>query len=324
MVPVALSFIVLLSLLVVLWAGMIEPNSLRVSSVKWKVPRKYAHLHGLCIVQISDLHFHKSVPQKFLRKVSKEIASLSPDILLFSGDFLCRAQVEDPDRLEAFLHTLKARLGTFAVLGNHDYQSYVSRNHHGEIDVIPLESSQPLKRIFVSIIQALFSSNRYKFAKTLQPQMPHPELIALLKKTPITLLHNENYTIPDVANIVGLGDIFARQCNPEQAFSNYNPTLPGIILSHNPDTITLLDNHSGDLVFSGHTHGPQVSLPWPKFANKIMNRLSGLENPNLTRGHFHFVDGLKQLYVNRGLGGLKRLRFCSPPEICCVRCEYGT
>lgn len=55
----------------------------------------------------------------------------------------------------------------------------------------------------------------------------------------------------------------------------------------------------------------------------MLNKISGLENPHLIRGLFLLPDGKTQLYVNRGLGGLKRLRLLSPPEICLLRCIYG-
>ncbi|WP_348663705.1 UDP-2,3-diacylglucosamine diphosphatase LpxG [Chlamydia vaughanii] len=322
MVLAPLSLAAAVPFAVLSWANFIEPNWLRTSSIVWKLPKKHAHLHGMRIVQISDLHCSKSVPKKFLKKVAVKIAKLSPDILLFSGDFICRAQVGDHERLESFLNSLHAPLGVYAILGNHDYQSYISRNIQGKIDVISMKSSQPFKRAFVSLAQGLFGSNKYNYAEGLQKQEPNEELLRLLKNTPVRLLHNESHLITDVVNIVGLGDLFAKQFDPKKAFTNYNPSLPGIILSHNPDTVYSLEEYPGDLIFSGHTHGSQVSIPWPKFANRIMNRTSGLENPHLIRGHFLLSDGRKQLFVNRGLGGFKRLRFCSPPEICCVRCVY--
>lgn len=304
------------------WANFIEPNYLKISHLTWKLPKKYAYLHGLRIVHISDLHFQQSVPNHFLKKVSRTLVNLSPDILIFSGDFICRAQLEQRERLEAFLNTLHAPLGVYASLGNHDYQEYVSRNTQGNIDVIPQSKSQPLKRAYVSITQGFFDATSYRFAEELQPQSPHAELIRVLRNTPIRLLHNESYQIPDVMNIVGLGDLFAKQFHPQRAFTHYNPALPGIILSHNPDTAYSLEDYPGDFIFSGHTHGSQIWLPWPKFARTMLSKISGLENSHLVRGHFLLSKGKTQLYVNRGLGGLKRLRFFSPPEICLLRCIY--
>lgn len=305
------------------WSSIIEPNWLRTTHILWPLPAKYAHLHDLRIVQISDLHFGTHVPHAFLRKISQTVRNLAPDLLLFCGDFICRSTIQDPDTLQAFLNTLQAPLGVFGILGNHDYKAYVSRNVHGQIDVIPAKNSQPLKRAFVSVYQSFFASNRNHFVEGFQKQEPHPGLLHLLAQTPIHILHNTTYTIPQTLNLVGFGDLFAQQFCPHQAFSGYDSTLPGILLSHNPDTALVLGDYPGEMILSGHTHGPQISLPWPKPLRTLTNKLSGLENPSLSRGLFSLFDHQKLLYVNRGLGGLKRIRFCSPPEICLIRCAYA-
>lgn len=305
------------------WSSLIEPNWIRTSQIIWPLTQQQAHMHGLRVVQISDLHLGLHTPCAFVQKISKKIKDLSPDIIVFCGDFICRSTIQQSDVLRTFLDSLQAPLGTFVVFGNHDYEAYVSRNIHGQIDIIPQENSQPLKRAFVSVYQSFFASNHNFFSDRLQKQNPHPKLLEILKQTSLIVLHNQTYTIPNICNIVGLGDLFAKQFLPEEAFKNYNPLLPGIVLSHNPDTALMLEQYPGDMILSGHTHGPQISLPWPSFAKTLTNRLSGLENPNLSRGLFSLFDQHKLLYVNRGLGGLKRVRFCSPPEICLIRCEYA-
>lgn len=320
----SLSLAAACSLAAFLWANCIEPNRVQVSSVTWKVPKKYAHLDGLKIAQISDLHMHRHVPESFLNKVLHKLHNLAPDILVFSGDFICRAKLENLPLLHSFLHALHAPLGTYAILGNHDYQAYISRNIRGKIDVIPPQNSQPITRAFVAIFQCLFGSTLYDYASDLQPQEPHAELMQLLRTTSITLLHNASHQIPDLLNIVGLGDLFAKQFHPEQAFAHYNPTLPGLILSHNPDSFPHLRQYPGDIILSGHSHGAQIFIPWPKFAKRLTSKLSGLENPLLLRGLFSFPDIGKQLYVNRGLGGLKRIRVFSPPEISLIKCVYAS
>lgn len=305
------------------WSSIIEPNWLRTTQISWQLPTKHAHLHGMRIVQISDLHFGRHVPLSFLRKISQIIRNISPDLLVFCGDFICRSTIQKADVLQKFLNSLHAPLGVFGILGNHDYQTYVSRNAQGFIDVIPAKNSQPLKRAFVSVYQSFFTSNSNRFVKGFQKQQPHTDLLKLLQQTPIQILHNQTHIIPNAFNIVGFGDLFAKQFRPDLAFTNYDARLPGILLTHNPDTALTLCNYPGDLILAGHTHGPQISLPWPKPLQSLTNKLSGLENPELSRGLFPFFHKHKLLYVNRGLGGLKRIRFCSPPEICLIRCEYA-
>ncbi|WP_201456647.1 UDP-2,3-diacylglucosamine diphosphatase LpxG [Chlamydia sp. 17-3921] len=319
LIPFSLTAIA--SVCVYSWASFIEPNRLTSSYITWKLPKKFSHLYGLRIAQISDLHFHRNLPQKFLNKISVTIKNFSPDLIVFCGDLLCRARLEESGRLEDFLNTLEAPLGTFAILGNHDYEAYVSRNCKSEITVILPENSQPLKRAVVSIVRAFFSSPHYRYAPDHTPQKPNNELLTLLKNTPLTLLHNSCHFISDKLNIVGLGDLFAKQFRPEEAFAHYNPTLPGLILSHNPDTVPALMNYPGEFILSGHAHGPQISLPWPKAAKRFLEKLSGLEHFHFARGSFNLGGG-KQLYVNRGLGGLKRTRFFSSPEVCFIQCGH--
>lgn len=250
------------------WASLIEPNLLIPSHIPWKLGKKFSFLYGFRIAHISDLHFCKNFPQKFLKKISMKIKEFSPDLIVFSGDLLCRARVEDGERLKAFLNTLEAPMGIFAVLGNHDYEAYLSRNCKSEISVIPQENSAPLKRAFISIIQAFLPSSPNQYAPNHTPQHPNSQLLTLLQDTPVRVLHNSCHLIPDKLNIVGLGDLFAKQFCPEDAFAHYNPTLPGLILSHNPDTVPMLLHYPGELILAGHSHGPQISLPWPKFAKK--------------------------------------------------------
>ncbi len=74
----------------------------------------------LTIVQASDLHYDpRTGLVSYLEEVADIANSLSPDIVVFTGDFInsprhIRRSVELHERF-------RARLGSFAVLGNHDY-----------------------------------------------------------------------------------------------------------------------------------------------------------------------------------------------------------
>ena len=72
-------------------------------------------LRDFKILQFSDLHFHKGVPQSFLDKIKRKIQALSPDMIVFSGDFICYSRLEDKDRLREFLNSLKAPYGNYFV-----------------------------------------------------------------------------------------------------------------------------------------------------------------------------------------------------------------
>jgi uncharacterized protein len=83
---------------------------------------------GLRIVQMSDLHFSPLVSRRYLEKCVRMANELQPDLLFLTGDYVTR----DRDRpradtlkdfvrpLPEILEPLRARIGRFAVLGNHD------------------------------------------------------------------------------------------------------------------------------------------------------------------------------------------------------------
>jgi predicted MPP superfamily phosphohydrolase len=84
-----------------------------------RMPEK---LDGLQIVQLTDLHMATCFDRGFFEKVVENCLEWHADLLVVTGDLL-----EDDATLEwiePLLGRLEARLGKFAILGNHD------RDHH--------------------------------------------------------------------------------------------------------------------------------------------------------------------------------------------------
>jgi len=299
-----------------IWPRFIEPKMVTTSETTWNLEPEQAHLDNLTVVHLSDLHFHKNVSQKFLDKIVRRVCRKRPDLILFTGDFLCYAQLEDAERLKHFLQRLEAPLGCYCIFGNHDYSKYVSRNREGIYDLIP--PPDPIRGVLRGL-RTIFSTPRtgYGVSDAVLSIELHEELCALLSETPFELLENATVTLPIGLNISGLGDMALGRCRPKTAFAGYNHDFPGIILSHNPDSFPRLLEYPGDWILSGHTHGEQIHFPWPKWLNRISQKLARLENREYTRGLFSVGD--KKMYVNRGLGCHKPFRFCSPPEISVIR-----
>lgn len=291
-----------------IWPRYIEPRLLKKTFLNFSLPN--ADLKGLKILHFTDLHFHASFSPTFLKKIQRQIQKEKPDLIFFTGDFLCYSQLEKKEELKNFLKSLQAPLGCFCVLGNHDYASYVTRNEKG--DYVTKKPISPLSGLF-SGLKTIVSRKKKSNATISQEAKEarfHEELCSLLKETPFQLLENSSQFLPCGLNIVGLGEYALNRALPEQAFTNYNPDYPGIVLIHNPDAFSLIKHYPGDLVLAGHTHGEQIHIP---FLKKISKKLTRLENPEYTRGLYHLFT--KQLYVNRGVGGHKPFRFCSPPEL---------
>ncbi len=298
-----------------IWPRFIEPRLLKQTSLEWELPPSASHLDGLRLVQFSDLHFHRDVPSYFLKKIIRKIQNAKPDLVLFTGDFLCYSHLEEKERLQEFLCQCSAPLGNFCTFGNHDYASYVSRNKAGVYDVLkPMNPALAFFKGFASLFQEIELKGH--ISKQAESVPFHADLCALLEKTPFHLLENTSVTLPFGLNIVGLGDYALGRFRPETAFAGYNSQFPGIVLSHNPDTFSRLTSFPGEWILSGHTHGEQIHFPFPPMLRAASKKLTRAENPEFTRG-MYAKEG-KILYVNRGVGCHKPLRFCSPPEILVV------
>lgn len=293
--------------LIGIWPRFIEPNLITTSYITLKVPKLPKELHGLRILQFSDLHLHPRVPDFFLKHLCRKINRLKPDLIVFTGDFLCFSVLAERERLMRFLSSLQAPYGCYAVLGNHDYQQSVSINDKGEYDVIensPALISKGFSRLFTTTTLAK------KVALRAQAVGQHAELTDLLKKTPFQLLHNQTKLISiknKALNICGLGEYTLGRLQPEIAFKDYDRQYPGIILAHNPDSIPFLEAYPGEVILCGHTHGGQVNLPW------LWKKFTLLENMQFKKGLHKVKD--KWAYINRGIGSVLQFRWFSPPEI---------
>src|SRR5436190_24086743 len=78
-----------------IWPRFIEPYLLQITQCTICLPSLPKSLTGLKIVQFSDLHFHGNFSNRFLRKLTRKIHETNPDILVFTGDFLCYSRLEE-------------------------------------------------------------------------------------------------------------------------------------------------------------------------------------------------------------------------------------
>ena len=292
-----------------IWPRFIEPALLCTSRHTIPMPQLAKELDGLRLVHISDLHFSHHVSAHFLSRIQKRIQKLEPHIILFTGDFISYSELYAPASLAAFLSSLHAPLGCFAVLGNHDYEEYVSLDEHGAFCLFE-DHTPAILRGFARLFGLKTGAQRKRVTA---PIAPKRELCQLLEKSGVRLLHNETVQIGwkrARLNITGLGDLMTLQSLPFRAYHQYDVRCPGIVLSHNADTYASLRSFPGDLFLFGHTHGGQVNLPY------IWERITPIRDRRLKSGLFHIHNHF--LYVNRGLGATFPFRWFSPPEIALI------
>ncbi|MGA8163739.1 MAG: UDP-2,3-diacylglucosamine diphosphatase LpxG [Waddliaceae bacterium] len=298
-----------------IWPRFIEPAIITTTKLTLPIPDLPEEMENFTLLQISDLHFHRRISDGFLDKIIKKSMQLKPDVIVFTGDFLCESVLEDEERLCRFLNRFYAPCGCFAILGNHDYEKRVSLNDRGDYDIVD-EHVSPVRAGF----KRLFS--KIPLTSVAAPEVcaikPHQQLINVIRKTPFDLLDNQTRVIPiagSALNLCGVGEHMLGRCRPDIAFQHYDLRYPGVILAHNPDCIPKLKNYPGHAILCGHTHGCQVNLPW------LRETFTLLENPAYKRGFFKVKE--KWVYVNRGLGSTFRFRWFSLPELLFLTWKRG-
>jgi hypothetical protein len=171
------------------------------------------------------------------------------------------------------------------------------------------------------------------------------EVINALTGIDVKVLWNEiSYPFGEGLAVVGLADYWSKEFNPASVLDNFDPTIPRIVLSHNPDTAEILKQWRVDLQLSGHTHGGQIVIPGfgsilrlsklqsqirSQIPRKIRRKIPFMGG-DFTRvvGNWRWSEGFhkvgnNQLYVNRGLGSYEPGRLFCPPEVTIITLDIG-
>lgn len=129
-----------------------------------------------------------------------------------------------------------------------------------------------------------------------------------LRDLGIQVLRNE---VTEVAGlqVAGLDELTSGQCMIEATLGQLDPLRSMLALCHNPDAADTpqWQNFQG-WILAGHTHGGQCRLPG--FGPPI----TPVWNKRYTAGTFQ-LSGNRQMYINRGLGYIRRVRFNCRPEV---------
>ncbi len=116
-------FILFIALLL-LYSRFIATSGLVVREYKVANERLPQDFYGLKIVQFSDLHYGSTIFKKDLEKIVQKVNELKPDLLVFTGDLIDKdTKVTEALKTELtdLLKEMKAKVGKYAVSGNHDY-----------------------------------------------------------------------------------------------------------------------------------------------------------------------------------------------------------
>ncbi len=253
-----------------LYATRVEPYWLQVVRHELPLPGWPAALDGLTVLHLSD--FHTRPGDRRGHRLIADAAGLRADVVALTGDYGdVPAYADDA---AALLAPLRGRLGTFAVLGNHD------------ADVAPYVTPHRFSRDASGRVGALLEANG------------------------ATALIDENVRLDHAGArlwIVGLDDPHTFHDDPARAFAGVPDAEPAIVLAHSWEPAIPLQRHGPTLVLCGHTHGGQVRLPFQDAPHTNTHR-----RPTRAGGLFR-VDGMP-VHISHGLGGSHTLRFLVPPQ----------
>jgi len=105
----------------IVFAGILNYNHLRVKEYSIEVPRKSSAATRLKIAFAADFHLGDMTADRFLERFVGKVNSLDPDIVLIGGDIVeGHGREEKIDKFMSQFRELKSKYGVYAVPGNHE------------------------------------------------------------------------------------------------------------------------------------------------------------------------------------------------------------
>ncbi|NDC39935.1 MAG: metallophosphoesterase [Chitinophagia bacterium] len=262
-----------LSLSGFLW-GMSNRFKYHVRKVSLKFPDLPDTFRKLTIVQLSDIHTGSLDDHNAVELGIRKVLSLQPDAIVFTGDLVNNRATEVDAQFQRIYSLLKAPLGVFSVLGNHDYGDYVEW------------PSATAKHQNLHDLKALQAAAGWRLLMNEHVVLQH-------EGARIGLVGIENWGAK--ANFARYGDM-PKACDG----LTEKETHINVLLSHDPshwDAQVRNQYPYIDLMLSGHTHGMQFGidskvLKWSP-VQYLYRQWAGL-----------YQEAKQYLYVNRGFGFL--------------------
>ncbi len=238
--------------------------------VKLNYPNLPGSFRGLKIVHISDIHCGSFMHPKEVEDGIRLILDQEPDVIFFTGDLVNDRASEMAPYMEMF-RELKAPLGVYSVLGNHDYGDYASWPFDG---ISKEQNMRNLHQVHASLGWRLLINEH-----------------AVIQKD------EEKIAILGVENWSARGR-FPKYGKLQDAYAGTAGIPFKILLSHDPshwEEEVQKAYKDIDLTLSGHTHGMQFGVEVPGFkwspVQYMYRYWAGL-----------YGNDQQKLYVNRGFG----------------------
>ncbi len=250
------------------WGIISGAHDYRIRRVILPLKNLPKQFHGMKLAQLSDIHsgsfFNKTAVKGGVEMLLKE----KPDAVFFTGDLVNNEAKEIQDYFDVF-SKVKAPLGVFSTLGNHDYGDYIQWD---------------------SAAKKVQNLNNLKEAHRLMGW-------------DLLLDENRKLTVDGesigVLGIQNWGAGFAQYGDLEKALRETDDLPVKLLLSHDPShwREQVLGKTNIDASFAGHTHGMQYGVEignwkWSPVQYRY-KEWAGL-----------YSENDQNLYVNRGFGYL--------------------
>ncbi len=247
--------------------GIVDRKDVQVRETRVLVKELPSAFDGLKIVQITDVHLGNiDGVREYLNGIVEISNSYSPDMVFLTGD-LFNIGAWEAEGTEGTLNGFTAKLGKYAVLGNHDYGKYCN-----------WESSQD-SIDNLDTVKSLYRS--YDF----------------------DLLLNENRVLTSGSDTLVVAGIENCGEEPFPCYGDIDASLSGVgdkpvlLLSHDPSTwkTKILEHKNVIMTFSGHTHAAQMGIEMGDFkfspAQYLYEEWDGL-----------YEEDDRFLFISRGVG----------------------
>ena len=264
------------------WGAIVTPGTLEVREVELEFDRLPQAFDGYRIVQWSDAHLGTYGGRRaIVEKQIETINSLHPDMICFTGDLVSR-ETSEALPYRDLLASLHAPDGVFSVLGNHDYDNYVTWDD----EQAKLADRKALCDLQTEAGWRLLNDD-----------------YALIKRgdAQLVLIGTENF-----------GDrVGEKRGSLVRAYGGLNDQNFKIQLQHNPYAwrANTLTNSNIDLMLAGHTHAWQFMI-------KLGDWRWSPASMNYPEWGGAYNEGGRWLYVNIGTGMVgPPMRIGATPEI---------
>ena len=268
------------------YAGAIEPGFRLVTTEYRVTPAAWPAGLSLKVAVIADIHACEPwMPPARIRHIAEVANGFAPDVTVLLGDFNGGHRYVTgavyPEQWAEALSVLRAPLGIYGILGNHDWW-------HGVLPGVKSDEGEGVRAGLRQAGAILLENHVWAIWKDGQKVW----LAGLGDQIAITVGKHHHRGVDDLSGTL----------------AQVTDDAPVILLAHEPFVFSRVPDRVA-LTLCGHTHGGQVNLP-------VLSTIYAEERYGMARIYGQIVDGRRQMIISGGLGtSFVPVRFLRPPEV---------